>query len=961
MSKIFLLIIIAIICFNSFLFSANTIYYVNDSITNNDVWCTTNGNDTHNGLSAGFPKRTITNLISTYSLGSNDIIYVDTGTYTEGVFMTNTSGKPNGCIKFIGAGISNKISHLTGLGGSGAPFRIESSKYIKINGFRLKSSPYLDYGILVDNSKFIVCTNNIIISNGHGGIRFNYVTNSLIINNDIMYNFRTANGWGIIINQGLSNQIISNICVNNDECGIIIENDSFYTVVDNNTISNHNKVMNQSAGIRILGVSTAYNYMNNNTIIRNEIGIHLSGTRYNFIKNNRLIRNQSGVGEGVGIKLNNTDQCFMTNNYLNQNYRSIQIIESSNCIAYSNQCLASRDFGFWLYNSLHNIIQNNYCTEGGWGPIILTFVDDCVVKNNQCFRNTGSPDRGGIKIENECRNIRIISNICASNSNGIIARYWNTGVFNNISSSTIAYNICYDNDEYNSSAGVSLWHGHSNLVFNNECYNNSIGLLIYTNSSYNTIKSNQLFENQRGLILTNTDYITLIGNNIRNNNGHGVDGFSASNTWVMNNIIRSNLGVGIYSRKNTESIMIQGNQIYNNYRGIYFYDSSTGSIFKNIIYRNNEGAVGYGIWAGASSSALIKNNTIFGHRTYGLYLDAVQSISNIITASNATGVGNTSAGQVIYNSCIFDGISGSGSLDSSCITSDPMFRNTTYLNEDFHLRYNSPCIGTGASNVVAPCMGSYTGYNIVENYSLGVYPHTIYWSTAYSNGSIPADGKIIINFPAGAFDLSTVTQVTSSSRWGGTKGGFSFAVAGQQITVTRDGTGTSSKSGETENLIISSISNIITGTGYNVIINTKTSDNQNIENLVSNDFAVGTPSMELNKDVNVTITGNPNPAIPGSTLTYIIYCSNVGIGTLVQPIIIDQLPDDISYITNSHSNNSGWTVEWSTNLNPDFDYNSNDFTNVHPAVSAIRWVRWKRPLLDRNKGSQFMQFKAVID
>ena len=56
-------------------------YYVNDPYTASDRYCTVDGDDANNGTSPSTPKRTITNLLSTYNLTPGAVVFIDNGTY----------------------------------------------------------------------------------------------------------------------------------------------------------------------------------------------------------------------------------------------------------------------------------------------------------------------------------------------------------------------------------------------------------------------------------------------------------------------------------------------------------------------------------------------------------------------------------------------------------------------------------------------------------------------------------------------------------------------------------------------------------------------------------------------------------------------------------------------------------------------------------------------------------------
>ena len=56
-------------------------YYVNDSSTSGDVYCTGVGLSSNSGISADSPKRWISEILDQYDLEAGDVIYVDTGNY----------------------------------------------------------------------------------------------------------------------------------------------------------------------------------------------------------------------------------------------------------------------------------------------------------------------------------------------------------------------------------------------------------------------------------------------------------------------------------------------------------------------------------------------------------------------------------------------------------------------------------------------------------------------------------------------------------------------------------------------------------------------------------------------------------------------------------------------------------------------------------------------------------------
>ncbi|MDD2238153.1 MAG: hypothetical protein PHG65_13185, partial [Kiritimatiellae bacterium] len=64
-------------------------YYVNDASTNGDVYTTTIGSNTAFGVSSNAPKASVQDVLDTYSLRGGDVIYIDTGVYTNSSVVVN--------------------------------------------------------------------------------------------------------------------------------------------------------------------------------------------------------------------------------------------------------------------------------------------------------------------------------------------------------------------------------------------------------------------------------------------------------------------------------------------------------------------------------------------------------------------------------------------------------------------------------------------------------------------------------------------------------------------------------------------------------------------------------------------------------------------------------------------------------------------------------------------------------
>ncbi|HUJ10666.1 MAG TPA: right-handed parallel beta-helix repeat-containing protein [Verrucomicrobiae bacterium] len=73
---------------------SNNFYYVNDSSTNNDVWCTAPGDDANTGTDPAHPKASVQAVLNTYTLQPGDTVLIDTGTYnlTNNITVGSTVG-----------------------------------------------------------------------------------------------------------------------------------------------------------------------------------------------------------------------------------------------------------------------------------------------------------------------------------------------------------------------------------------------------------------------------------------------------------------------------------------------------------------------------------------------------------------------------------------------------------------------------------------------------------------------------------------------------------------------------------------------------------------------------------------------------------------------------------------------------------------------------------------------------
>jgi hypothetical protein len=164
-----------------------------------------------------------------------------------------------------------------------------------------------------------------------------------------------------------------------------------------------------------------------------------------------------------------------------------------------------------------------------------------------------------------------------------------------------------------------------------------------------------------------------------------IDGFTVRNTGQA----------GIYCNQ-ADPVISHVQLIWNAYNGLYCVSSSSPTVTNCVVHHNPA-------WGGiycVGGSAVIRNNTIVNNSGGGIsFSGGSPSISNCIVWGN----GNDLDGCSATYSCIEDNDSGQGNIHSN-----PHF--VYEPNNNYHLRFNSPCIDTGDSNVVEANETDIDGY-----------------------------------------------------------------------------------------------------------------------------------------------------------------------------------------------------------------------------------------------------------
>ena len=209
-------------------------YYVNDSSTNGDVYCTVPGTSSNTGLVPSSPKRWVSEVIETYNLEPGDVIYVDTGDYLmeagivwgdldsgaigagDGarVVLQGSSNEAEGGSRFVlesdeqnGIAFEGaygvELDNLTVVGGASA-IALNRSYNIEGRWLRLQDA---SNAVAVNQSSNIVLDHTVMWKNGIGVRVSGQKTGDVLVDHSVLW----GNRYGIHVNQAsvaMSNSIV---------------------------------------------------------------------------------------------------------------------------------------------------------------------------------------------------------------------------------------------------------------------------------------------------------------------------------------------------------------------------------------------------------------------------------------------------------------------------------------------------------------------------------------------------------------------------------------------------------------------------------------------------------------------------------------------------------------------------------------------------------------------------------
>ncbi len=236
----------------------SAVYYVNDTSTAGDKYCTTAGSTNNSGKSPNQPVLSLNALLANVTLGPGDTVYWDAGTYTQTVIGAAHKGTRESPIRIMGAHNATRIVH-TGSGTDRRSLDIRAD-HIRVSDLVCSSA---DIGIAVDaaTARFVGLIGNTCSNNTLAGIEVKPRTSGSFAGGEFL--------------------LLQNVVINNGDTGIFLQAVMGSGTTDGKTvfIVENNTVYALTAGIRIFNATRV-------------------GRRANFLKNNIV---ETTASEGVCI------------------------------------------------------------------------------------------------------------------------------------------------------------------------------------------------------------------------------------------------------------------------------------------------------------------------------------------------------------------------------------------------------------------------------------------------------------------------------------------------------------------------------------------------------------------------------------------------------------------------------------------------------------------------------------
>ncbi len=353
------------------------------------------------------------------------------------------------------------------------------------------------------------------------------------------------------------------------------------------TVTNSSFAWGRNSGIILDNVQNCHIY--NNTILSNNLGIHLNASHRNIIVNNTV----SGNSRGLRL-VGSQDNTISYNKIESSGIHGVVILSSLRNILTHNEASYNDDNGIWLWNS-SNIILINNTIIGSFTGIFLQASRYITLSGNVMVENGIDIQREGLQPVN--LEYWTTHSIDTTNTvNGKPVYYWKNATSGTVplgAGQVILANctdVVVENQIANDgTVGILLGHSKRNRIANNSVTsNNIVGVMIYLSDENNFSNNDASFVGYYGFSLYNSYGNRILNNTASRTSGSGIRVRGGGYNHIANNTASFNFDYGVttyFSQDNT----ISNNTLVYNWIGIRAYQSNNNTINNNTLVDNMNG------------------------------------------------------------------------------------------------------------------------------------------------------------------------------------------------------------------------------------------------------------------------------------------------------------------------------------------------------------------------------------
>ncbi|MCA9137876.1 MAG: right-handed parallel beta-helix repeat-containing protein, partial [Planctomycetales bacterium] len=511
-----------------------TTFYVNDGSQADDQYTTAVGSTRHSGRTPDEPKRLPVNLLRVYSLGPNDTLYIDDGSYAqfEPIYLSGTIGigDDEGFV-LTGPSLAESSINLTHLvpGTDAALITLDDADFVTIQHLDLLNAKH---GILAKNQSTGATFSDLNVS-GHSsdGIRmesgssFSVAERIDASNND---------GHGIYTT-GIATHINDIAAHHNGLSGVTVGGATLYA----QDIQVH---FNGTSGLVASGTIPAVQRVEANDNGVSGVALALVSDRLSEVQSRRnaasgiaavaqngteVVGNVAEANGGSGIVMTGSGALVQGNTSQGNNQSGIVVPGSS--LVYDNTVIGNASNGISISGG-GTVVGSSDLSLGRGNIVKDNGANGISAYSATIAGNTVSGHTDGIGISS--RGV-IARNVVSGNREGI----------RSVGGASIDGNRIFDHTEY----GV-FTHG-SATVSNNTIYDSRDGVVIeyeyHSAGATATVRNNLIYNQSRQAIRTNTPNDVFENNTVYQTSGDGLVAQGAVGTKARNNIFVVDQGVAL--------------------------------------------------------------------------------------------------------------------------------------------------------------------------------------------------------------------------------------------------------------------------------------------------------------------------------------------------------------------------------------------------------------------------------